>query len=291
MTKHMIERSTDLGITAAVAQLLAEERAKAKVWHNPMPLVLALQFFHGDTKEAMALARLIADIEPERRDDVLFLFVRQVETPMTREIYEAEMYVGFKFPVMDYECPNKKKSATSISASYELWAQTVAMVSDSYYSGLLPHHSVFCFEADGCPMSRDWIDRLKVAHAETLAQGKRVTGPITRCPTLHINGSMVVHNSLWQDRQSLHRCPPTHAWDIFHAQTFVPEANLSSRIIENAYGMGGISESVFWTIGRESAWLTSIKDGLHQHWARTRLAAPISGRMCRADASGRTITE
>ena len=190
--RHMIE-TNGLGISATVAALLEQERASIRAAHNPMPLVLALQFYHGDQSDAMALAKLIADIESERRDDVIFAFVRQVETPLDAEICDCQLYVGEKFPVMDVEIPadgeKKKGASTSLGASFELWSKTLAYFSECYYRGDLRHHSVFPFEADGCPTSRDWIDRLKRAHWETLLQGKRVTGPVMRCPNFHINGT------------------------------------------------------------------------------------------------------
>ena len=63
--------------------------------HNPMPLALVLQFWRNDKSPAMELARLIADIEPEWRDDVIFVFARQVSdgkiTGITRRKFKPNI--------------------------------------------------------------------------------------------------------------------------------------------------------------------------------------------------------
>ena len=279
---HGIERNA-IGASAALQQALEDERARLRATHHPMPLALVLQFYGGDGTKAhpgdkpaaLALARMIADIEPHRRDDVCLVLARQVNTPMDEEIEETGLYVGHKMPVIQFGCRTTELGRGYPGEVYEMWMEVMRRMSDGYYTGRLPYSNVFMFEADGCPMSRDWIDRLKRAHDETLRMGKRITGPVMRYPLEHVNGTMALHLSIWPDRPSLHRCPPTNGWDCFHSQVFLTEANQSSQIIRNEYGMGGMSESVWWTLGREAAWVTSVKDGLHQHWARLHLATNV----------------
>lgn len=280
---HAIERSS-LGVTAAVEELLRSEREKVKATHHPLPLALVLQFYSGDgTKEhpgdkpqALALAKLIADIEVERREDVLFVFARALDTPLDEELYEAGMYVGQKMPVMHLQ--SKVQSGDGYPGEcYELWASAVQQLTNWYYQqGIGKLENLLMMEADAAPMSKDWIDRLKRAHQETLDMGKRVTGPCMRYPNHHVNGTMIVHASLWPDRPSLHRCPPKMGWDCFHGHVMLAEANQASQIIRDEYGMAGMSDSVWMTIGREAALVTSVKDGLHQHWSRRNLVDRLS---------------
>ena len=273
---HAIERSP-LGPTMAAAQLIEQERTRHLTAHHPMPLALILQFWTGDKSQAMGLARLIADIEPEKRDDVLLVFARQSLTPMDREIEETLLYCGRKLPVCHLEAKvDQGKRYPGIC--FDAWSSAGQHLSDAYHTGLFPYHSGFFFEADGTPMRANWIDDLKREHAMTLALGKTITGP-RMANDLHVNGTMTMHWSCWEDHPSLHRCPPTAAWDIFHGLVTIRERG-PSNIIGNLYGMQSMSEPVWHSLAHVFAWVTSVKDGLHQYWARRNLvkAPPEPGR-------------
>lgn len=267
----MIERHP-LGATAAARQLVEQAVAKVKTWHHPMPMALVLQFWQGDRKRALDLARLLTDIESEPREDVLFVFARQSVCPKDREITEAMLYAGQRFLVTELETKvDERKRYPGIC--YDPWASAVQQLSDAYYTGRLPYHSAFYFEADGYPLARDWIDQLKDAHQATLDQGKLVTGPRMRWDP-HINGTLVMHARCWEDHPSLHRCPSAQPWDIFHGHALLSEAGTHPKmnIITNMYGMENMSDQVWHTLGINSAWGTSCKDGLGQYWARKNLA-------------------
>lgn len=261
-----------------VTRMLEEQRARlTSTYHHPLPLALVLQFWKGDKRRAMELARLLADIEQRRRDDVVFVFARQDNCQMDEEIYKAQLYVGRKFPFMDLVA-KVDESKKYPGVCFDAWASAVQQLSDAYHTGRIPYGNAFFFEADGCPIGTDWIDRLKRAHEETLLLGKRVTGPLIRFGGVdashqvggHINGSLVMHLSCWDDHPSLRRCPPAVAWDVQHGLVLRMEAG-PSQIIRNEHGASGISESAYHVMGKESAWLTSVKDGTPQHWCRRYL--------------------
>ena len=257
----------------AVAASPAPAPSTRPTWHNPMPLALVLQFWRNDKSPAMELARLIADIEPEWRDDVIFVFARQVSdgksnTPLDREIVETQHYVGMKMPWADMPVRvDEKKKYPGIC--FDPWAHACERLSKAYHTGMRAHHSAFFFEADGFPLSYRWIDELKDAHAMTLAQGKRVTGPLMQLDP-HVNGTMIMHLSCWDDHPSLYRCPPRQPWDIFHGQVLLNEAGIhtKSNIIANRYGDENMSSQVWHTTSINSCWGTSCKDGMGQYWAR-----------------------
>ena len=234
-----------------------EQDAAAKA--IPDCLAIVLQFWSGDKDRAMALARLIADIEPEWRDDVYIVFARQSATPMDDDIRKTMAYVGHKMGYVPMEVAvDEKKTYPGIA--FDPWASAMQKVSDAYYSGRLPCENAFFCEPDGVPMREHWIDDLKEAHRETLALGKRVTGPRMYFGNhLHVNGTMVTHASFWPDHPSLHKCHPTQAYDVFHGRVLINECG-PSPIIRNEYGCTDISAAVFLSMSKEAAWLTSIKD-------------------------------
>jgi Nucleotide-diphospho-sugar transferase len=265
--RHMIEKHP-LGATVAAQMLVEQERARHALPHHRMPLAIVLQFWEGDARDALALARLLADIELAPREDVLLVFARQDNVLASRELRDTFLYCAAKFPCADLV--TRVGGVRYPAAASRAWESACRKLSDCYHDGVWPYHSAFFCEADGCPLSVDWIDRLKRAHAETLALGKRVTGARSydsEGDRWHINGSLVMHLSLWEDRPSLHRCPNVSGWDGFHGQVMLTEAG-PSPIIRNEYGVIGVTEVLFRHCGYDSAWLSSVKDGTHHHWAR-----------------------
>ena len=265
-----------------VTRMLDQQRARLTgPQHPPLPLALVLQFWKGDKRRAIDLAKLLADIEPARRDDVAFVFARQSNCPVDADIQAAQLYVGKKFPVIDLET-EVDESKKYPGVCFDAFANACRKLSDWYHAGVLPYGNAFFFEADGCPIGSDWIDRIKRSHAETLLLGKRVTGPLMRFGGVdsihqvggHVNGTMVMHLSCWEDHPSLHRCPPSAAWDVFGGLVLRNEAG-PSQIIANHHGGRGLSQEMYWEFGKEHAFVTSIKDGSPQHWCRLGLQLEI----------------
>ncbi len=256
----------------------------------PDAIVIALQFWQGDSDRAMRLARLIAAIEPRRRDDVVFAFCRRFDVPLTADIYQTSLKVGLRFPILHIQ--SKREATGHPDGAFGLWAGTMDALSEAWAAGHLRAHSVFTLEADGVPLRADWLDILIEAHARTLAAGKRITGPeMNALP--HVNGSLVAHLSLWQDRQSLHRCPPGQAWDLFHAEVLQAETRPSGWL-RNVYGACDWSLASLRAMSKETAWLCSQKDDSALEWAegtlprRVRQAGPVRhyATACKADQIG-----
>jgi hypothetical protein len=88
--------------------------------------------------------------------------------------------------------------------------------------------------------------------------------------TDHLNGTLAMALRAIVDIPSLSRCPGNAAWDIFHGPVLVRESH-PTNIIRNEYGIS-LTDYSFRHLGRESAWITSIKDGTHHHFARQILA-------------------
>jgi hypothetical protein len=257
MVEHLVNR---LGQTVAGHLLVEEAQRAACPAHHPMPLAIAIQFWKGDQSRAVRLARFLADLEPHRRSDVLLVFARRFDVPMSRELVAAEMYCGRKFTVSHAQ--SKRKETGHPDGCFGLWAGTADEMYVHYLAGW-PCHSVFFVEAEGVPMRWDWIDEIKRCHAENLAAGKRVTGARMEAGlnySAHINGSMVMHLSCWADHTSLHECRRGQAWDVFHSQVLLQEAG-HRRGVLNLYGAHKVTMSVFKTLGRDHAWLASMKDG------------------------------
>jgi hypothetical protein len=258
MSKHMIEHSP-LGATAE-AHLAIEDavRALKPGAHNDLPLAIALQFYPGDQSKALRLARFLADLEPEYRDDVLLIFAERFDVEQNSGLSAAIQHCARKFPVTQLR--SQRPGAGHLEGSWGLFAG-IADLCYRNYCHIWPWSNVFFAEADGIPLRWDWIDVLKRAHAENLARDKRVTGSLMAAYGGHVGGSHVHHCSFWGDHQSLQHCRRGCAWDLFHAQVLKAELG-SAPAIANLYGAQSISPSVFRTLGNEygHAWLANAKD-------------------------------
>ena len=257
MIRHMIENSP-LGATAE-AHLAIEDAVRAiKSPHHPLPLAIALQFYPGDQAEALRLARFLADLEPEYRDDVLLIFAMRFDVEITRELQKAAAYCAQKFQVTYLR--SARRETGHPDGCFGLFAG-IADLCYRNYCHLWPWANVFFAEADGVPLRWDWIDVLKRAHAANLAQGKRVTGALMPSCGGHVNGTHMHHCSFWGDHPSLQVCRAGCAWDVFHAATMKAEVGPAPGIA-NLYGAQSITPSVFRTLANElgHAWLANIKD-------------------------------
>lgn len=233
----------------------------------PQGIVVALQYWREDEARAMRLARLLADIEPGRRDNVLLAFVRRFDMPETALLHETQMYCGFKFGTMTLRAT--REGTGHPWGPNELWSSCMEQFSGAWRDGQLAAHSIFTCEPDGCPLRVDWLDRLLEAHRRTLDAGKRITGPgMQQYP--HLNGSLLSHLSVWQDRPSLHQTPPSQSWDMYHARVILAEG-LPTTWAKNIYGACEWSAPSLNAMAKETAWLCSQKDDSAIDWAERRL--------------------
>jgi hypothetical protein len=235
----------------------------------PDKLVIAIQFWQGDLERAMRVARLIADIEPRRREDVIFAFCRRFDTVENKLTRDTFLHVGTKFSVISIR--SAREATGHPDGCYATWAGTLDALSGAWAAGNLRAHSALMIEADGVPLRADWIDVLLAEHQVTLWSGKRVTGPVTERPIRHVNGSFALHLSLWLDRPSLHVCPPGQAWDLFHAAVLMSEARPMNSMC-NYYGKCAWSPESLAVAARGTAYLCSQKDDSALEWAERTLA-------------------
>lgn len=252
------------------------------VEYPPLGLVVAIQFYTDDEHRALRLARLIADIESRRRDDVIIAFARRFDCPTSSLLTETFLHVGQKFPAMNL--PSQREGTGHPNGCNELWSSTMEQLSTSWQAGNLSACSVFTVEPDGIPLTCDWINRLHVEHARAVRAGKRVSGCLVESPVPHVNGTLMAHLSMWRERLSLHRTPPGQAWDLFHAAVLMAECQ-PTPLIKNIYGAREWSAPALAASGKETAWLASTKDDSAIAWAERTLvkrAAPATNVVGRA---------
>lgn len=240
----------------------------------PQGVVLALQFWSGDFIKAMRLARLLADIEPKRRSDVTLAFCPRFDVLPSALQWETQLYVGHKFGFT--EVKSRREGTGHPRGCNQLAAGVMDALSEAWWAGRLSSHSAFMLEADGVPMRADWLDIVLHQHALAIEAGKRVTGALTNHGLRHINGSLMAHLSLWQDRPSLRETPSDQAWDLFHAAVLTGESRPTSWI-KNVYAAGAWSDASLAGMAKETAWLCSSKDESALSWSERTLVQRKKG--------------
>lgn len=229
-------------------------------------LVVALQYWAGDRERAFRLARLIANLEPEYRNDVTLVLVGRFDTDVAGA-GDTVVHCGTKMRTFALTAgPMGYGKTGHPDGANGLWAGAMEQLAQRWCTGDLDRSSVFTVEADGCPISRDWISRLRAEHQRTLDAGRRITGAFMPRPLPHINGSMIMSIPWWVDTITVQSTPDGHAWDVFHRETILAAACRSDEI-RNIYGAGEWTDAQLRPLSKQASWLSSTKDDSAIAWA------------------------
>jgi hypothetical protein len=252
----------------------------------PSGLVVALQFWIGDAGRAARLARLIAAIEPRRREDVTFSFCMRAsaktlgpndQPSLTRarggelffagEMAESMELISQKFDVMAIVVDGRDGHPDGCN---DLFVGTLRELRRHAASGAA-FRDAFFVEPDGVPLRRDWLDVIIACHGATTDSGYRVTGPLTSHPILHLNGTLVADLEIGDVApQVMAPVAAGQAWDLVHARTLL-SVGRPTQLIKNVYGSRDWTAGVLGPLSRETAWLASVKDESAVEWAEANL--------------------
>lgn len=225
-------------------------------------MIVALQYYEGDIDPTMSLARLLADIEPTPRSDIVLAFVCQPGTSMTPLVSKTIKHCERKFPVLYVE--SKRGAKGHPVACTALWTGMM-----EYFFEYYPSASLLAIDGnDAVPLHLNWASLMLAEHAMTLAHGKLITGTpywLGGCP-LHVNPNAVFQMEIFSKESSL-RTPPeydgtlmTH-FDIFHRRALLTNASLSSVVHTDWQGAGNkISVELIRNRAAHSLWLHGYKD-------------------------------
>jgi hypothetical protein len=220
-------------------------------------MILALQFYEGDQTKALALAKLLADIEPKYREDVTLGLVTQPDTPDCNEITNAVAYCSNKFKTVYVKSTRGGKGWRD--GSGQLWCGTM----EHFSNNPMWHTSIFTFDGgDGVPLRTTWIDDLKKEHEKTTQKGKLVSATFYHD---FINGNMVTELDLWRKHLSLHplkllsKDGLCDIWERQFKETMVPLAN-PSKIVRNDWDQHNVTNHKLIELSKEFIWLHGYKD-------------------------------
>ena len=217
-------------------------------------MIVAIQFYDGNSHKAISLVRLLADIEPAYRDDVLLGLVCQPGT----NIAEAQEAASYSLEKMPTELFVSTRYPQTPKGCADLWASTVEHFADNPRG----HTSICTFDGgDGVPLRKTWINDLKQEHLLTIAQGKPITG--FRQGASSINLNMLMELSVWRSCSELRsRVSNPLSYETCEADLgdiLIP-CTRSSPIIYSEYNSYGISTSWLKFRSQRAAWSHGWKD-------------------------------
>jgi hypothetical protein len=197
-------------------------------------ILINCQFWEGDKAQAMALARLMADIEPVFRNDVLFMFCARFDCQHDEE---TVAYVAQKFAVHKYT--TKRKATGWPNGPNQMMGDSYEHIVELWRRGKLPKEidAILLMEADCVPLHKDWINLLYNEHK---ASGKKVTGAWLKkgdCNCEHVNGNCVISIDFWKKAPGMFHPPSRGGWDAMLKHVILPNA-APSRLIWSDYQLG-----------------------------------------------------
>lgn len=196
-------------------------------------LILNVQFFDGDKAQAMALARLIADLEDKPRSDVAVMFTARFDCQHDEETIA---YVAQKFQVLRYT--TKRKATGWPNGPNQMMACSYEYLVEKWVRGKLPKvKAVMMIEADCVPLYKNWLDQLI---NEWNNCGKSVLGAWLKkgdASGEHVNGNCIMSIDFWKKCRGIMHPPSRGGWDAALAYGILPNA-APSRLIWSDYRLG-----------------------------------------------------
>lgn len=261
-------------------------------------MIIALQCYQnpddgqGDLPQAMTLARLLADLEPEPRNDVLLALAYQPGTPRPPLVERTVAHCRRTFSVV--ELVSEFGARGHPEGCTALWLGTTShchrMIAAGHhvdpaclYDACTPHgRSLLTLDGgDGVPLHRDWLDRMIALHLETLSRGKLITGtPYFQggCP-LHVNPNAVFELAVFDRTNFLADVPSYDGtvmtnFDVYHREEMLAHASLSSAVRTDWRGGGRrATRELLLERSREAIWLHGYRDADLYWTAREHLAS------------------
>lgn len=178
-------------------------------------ILIAFQFWDGDKKQMMKVARFLSNVEPgiSERADVLFM----ARNDCTQD-EETIQRVANKFHV--FHAISRRSEVGWPAGCNGIFFGTMDWVFEMREAKKIPDHkAILIMESDACPLVPDWIAKLSDAWD---AAGVRVLGPLQPEPYVHINGNAMYSTDrdfLFRVSRQIGGCTPHGGYDyVLHGE-------------------------------------------------------------------------
>lgn len=226
-----------------------------------MRMMIAMQYYPGDQATAMEVARLMADVELNRRPDVDFLFAARHDAEFDPD---TEAYCRRKFANV-YRMQGRRKDSGWPAGPNALWFETMQWALLEKRDNRRDFDFIFTLESDTVPLTRDWLDQCLKAWTDSRVQvlGHLVHGHLDP----HINGNAMFAPELVTEIPELYSTPPDESWDTFHSKKLVARSK-DCPLIVSRHGMKTIDADTLYE-GRKDGVGPVFHHGVKDASART----------------------
>jgi hypothetical protein len=238
---------------------------------------LCLQCCPSDTAAAMDLAKLICELEKEKRaDGEFFLIYRKDCDPRLPKFFEN--LAGMRFTRVK-ACMARNHDTGWPGGSNMLAASSQMEMSILRNQGVCHHPAYLLFEPDCTPLCWDWIDQLSAEWDITEKEGKECFGhwnmPGSIPENLHQNGNGVYCVNFF-DKHGFLSGAATQGWDFFYREMIIGVSR-DSYSVEQYYNAPHITLEQLAGVqkhGRKPCLLHGVKDSSAREGIRQMLFGP-----------------
>lgn len=217
-----------------------------------MRMAIFMQFWKGDQDEAAEAAKLMADVETCKREDVDFIFAYRTGAVVD---WKTMDHVAQKFnQVIPFE--GKKCEQGWPNGSNSLWARVIDWAYRMQRDQGAEWDVLLTIEPDVVPCRPDWLDALMKAwshkQSDTIAMGHKYENgeDVARWEALppeekqrhpypvasHINGNAMFHPNLAKEIPQISQGTPyNQSWDIYWATRGLMDRGEDTGLIVNQY--------------------------------------------------------
>jgi hypothetical protein len=231
-------------------------------------IIFALQVCPIDVTAGLDLVQLVCSLQPARADHEWLISYR-LDTPFDR-IANMERLLSTKFAKVHTFRAAKFANGWP-AGSNALWASTMLYVAELAQNGETNAQGVLTFEADCCPMRKDWMAILEGAYAR---RSRPVVGHLHQCHIPdHINGNAIFPVDFVKIYPQMLETPATDAWDFYHRELLLPLTE-DTPYITQLYARKLLLLEEWRTLlkaGLRPALLHGVKDGSARAFARALL--------------------
>lgn len=223
-------------------------------------ILIALQYWEGDRTRALALSHFLADLEPVKSQIADFLFVCRFDSTLD----EASVHhVARKFNA--YTFKSRRRETGWPCGCNGLWFSTMEWAQSMIAAKKVPQYkAIFTCEADGCPIQRNWIERMSLEWDRVNQKSPVVIAGALVEPGPHINGNAlftgdpdVLH---WIARR-VSGVRPDCGWDFCLASEFQRRGWADIPGIKSIYNTPTFSaEQYKKMIDSDLIWVHGVKD-------------------------------
>jgi hypothetical protein len=222
---------------------------------------LCLQCCPLDLTQTFELARLLCDIEPNRRKETEFFLVYRKDCPLWVG-RDFERLAARKFGRVAARQARNHDTGWP-GGSNMLAASAFIEMSLLRREGICQNSGFLLFEPDCVPMAKDWLDRLSTEWDRVSDQGKEAFGHWHDLGPdgLHMNGNAVFRTSFFDDHPTWIVGAGTQGWDYFFRRNFLP-ISVDSNLIFQHWNRHGITMEEFEGMtknGEHPVWFHGIK--------------------------------